>query len=229
MSEPGAPSSRSAGAPSSESAAWSMHRPGWGGRATTRSATTRRRSNGCSWTSFLRPMTQCRIASSSTSMPRTIRSMGIRRGGSFMGITTAIAICRCTSSAAGLFWPPSCGGHPLLSNGPQSVLARSVTRCGLVCSQRSETRKAYLRLFVERIEVDCEIASKGYPAWEYMCVIDCAGEFISWVGSRFGATRDPAKFGSFTTRSMRCEPAGVGSTLQTILHIGSNKAPTFRP
>ena len=34
---------------------------------------------------------------------------GIRRAGSFTAITTAIATCRFISSAAGIFWPPSCG------------------------------------------------------------------------------------------------------------------------
>jgi hypothetical protein len=70
----------------------------------------------------------------------------------------------------------------------------------------------------------CEIASKGDPTWEYIYAIDCAGEFVSWVGSRFGATRDPAKFGSFTTRSMRCEPAAAGSTLRAILHRKSENS-----
>lgn len=64
----------------------------------------------------------------------------------------------------------------------------------------------------------CEIASKGDPTWEYMYIIDCAGEFVSCEGSKFGAKRDPTKFRSFTTRSMRCETAGVGSTLRAILH-----------
>jgi hypothetical protein len=42
------------------------------------------------------------------STPRTIPSTGARRVASSMATTTRIAICRSTSSAAGISWPPSC-------------------------------------------------------------------------------------------------------------------------
>jgi hypothetical protein len=46
--------------------------------------------------------------SSSISTPPTIRCMGTRKGVSFTAIATAIAICRCTFSAAGICWRQSC-------------------------------------------------------------------------------------------------------------------------
>lgn len=46
--------------------------------------------------------------SSSILMPPMIRSMAIRKGGSFTAITTAIAICRSTFSVGGICWRPSC-------------------------------------------------------------------------------------------------------------------------
>jgi hypothetical protein len=45
---------------------------------------------------------------------------GIRRGGSFTATTTAIAICRCTSSVAGICWRPSCGA-PISMRRPGAV------------------------------------------------------------------------------------------------------------
>jgi hypothetical protein len=46
-------------------------------------------------------------------MPPMIRSMGSRRGGSITAITTVIATCRCTCSAEGTCWPPSCAWQAL--------------------------------------------------------------------------------------------------------------------
>src|SRR5687768_320722 len=47
----------------------------------------------------------------SISMPPTTRCTGIRRVGSSTVITTVIATCRCTCSAAGTCWRPSCGAR----------------------------------------------------------------------------------------------------------------------
>jgi hypothetical protein len=47
--------------------------------------------------------------SSWTSTPRMIRCMATRKAASFTAITTAIAICRCTCSAAGTCSPPNSG------------------------------------------------------------------------------------------------------------------------
>jgi hypothetical protein len=49
----------------------------------------------------------------STSTPPTIRCTAIRRAASFTVITTATAICRCTSSAAPICWRPN--------NGPPNI------------------------------------------------------------------------------------------------------------
>ena len=65
-------------------------------------AAVRRR---CSW----RRTSGRRGRSSSIWMPPTTRSTAIRRGASSTAITTAIATCRSTSSAAGTCWRRSCG------------------------------------------------------------------------------------------------------------------------
>src|SRR5271155_2052169 len=79
------------------------------GRAITRSSTTARRSSGCSSICSSTRTPTRRVRSCSTSTRPTIRCTAIRRGGSFTAITTAIATCRFMSSAAAIFWPPSCG------------------------------------------------------------------------------------------------------------------------
>ena len=72
----------------------------------------------------------------------TIRCTAIRRGGSFTATTTAIAICRCTSSVAGICWRPSCGApismrRPGRSRRPHASSRRSARagpRCALCCA-----------------------------------------------------------------------------------------------
>jgi hypothetical protein len=64
------------------------------------------------------------------SMRPMIRCTVIRRGASFTAITTATAICRSTSFAAGICWPPSCGAPTLTplpgrSRKPRALSPRS--------------------------------------------------------------------------------------------------------
>src|SRR5262249_29303453 len=69
----------------------------------------RRRSRGCSSISSPTPTPRRRYRSFLTSMPPTTRCMDITRGASSTAITTTTAICRFTSSAAGICWRPNCG------------------------------------------------------------------------------------------------------------------------
>ena len=65
----------------------------------------------CSSICSAKPTRRRRSRSSSIWMPPTIRCMGSRRVGSSTAITTAIATCRSTSSAAATCWLPSCGAR----------------------------------------------------------------------------------------------------------------------
>ena len=58
---------------------------------------------------FLEAHRQRRRRSSSISMPPMTRCMANRRAGSSTATTAVTAICRCTCSAAAIFWWPSCG------------------------------------------------------------------------------------------------------------------------
>ena len=78
------------------------------GRAITRSAMTGRRSSGCSSTCFSTRTPKRRAGSCLISTRPTIPCTAIRKGGSSMAITTAIATCRSTSFAVAIFWPPGC-------------------------------------------------------------------------------------------------------------------------
>ena len=74
----------------------------------TRSAMIRRQSRGRLSTSLSMPTQARRSRSSSISTPPTTRCTATRKGASSTAITTATAICRSTSSAAGICWRPSC-------------------------------------------------------------------------------------------------------------------------
>src|SRR5208282_2607338 len=74
----------------------------------TRSVIIRWRLEVCSSIFFWKLTNDHRVRLSSILMPPMIRSMGSRRGGSITAITTVIATCRCTCSAEGTCWPPSC-------------------------------------------------------------------------------------------------------------------------
>src|SRR5215469_15822816 len=67
----------------------------------------RPRSRRCLSICFSRRTHSRQSRSFSTSTPPTTRCMGIRKGASFTAITTAIAICRCTSSAVRICWRPN--------------------------------------------------------------------------------------------------------------------------
>ena len=68
----------------------------------------RRQSRGRLSTSLSMPTQARRSRSSSISTPPTTRCTATRKGASSTAITTATAICRSTSSAAGICWRPSC-------------------------------------------------------------------------------------------------------------------------
>jgi hypothetical protein len=90
---------------------------------------------------FLDAHSGCRVRSCSTSTPPTIRCMAIRRGGSSMAITTAIAICRSTSSAAGVCWPPGFGARTSMP-----APARRRRRAGIVGQIRARWPKVKIVL-----------------------------------------------------------------------------------
>src|SRR5215469_8946400 len=68
-----------------------------------------RRSKRCLSICFWKRTRSRPSRSFSTSTPPTIRCTGTRKAASFTAITTATAICRCTSSAVRICWRPNSG------------------------------------------------------------------------------------------------------------------------
>ena len=118
-------------------------------------AMIRRRSRSCWSTCSWRRTSARRSRSFSISMPPTIRCTAIRKGGSSTATTTATAICRSTSSAAGICWRPSCGA-------PTSTRRPARSRRWRASSRRSARRWPWVRIL---LRADCGFAREELMAW----------------------------------------------------------------
>ena len=131
------------------------HAPAGGLPATTRSATTRRRSSACSSSCSSTLIVGHQPRSLSISMPPTIPCTATRRVGSFTATMIAGAICRFMCSAAGTCWQPGSG-------------ARTST-LRLARSRRSSALSGQIRARWPRVKIllraDSGFARDGLMSW----------------------------------------------------------------